>query len=190
MIQLFWAGCLSLFFRLQGGAYLQPPHCSGLVGEWDSGYDSLRRRMSVLDRLTETHQVWLLLAVSEDEASSILLKQPPGVRGHWIGLNIMKAGFVVHRVFFQVFLVRKSAVLQKKVLSVRLDEDHSESPISHFHIRESQYGKSELFVLIDFNEGVSAFVFFFCFFLFHYSPHFRLSQPLMTFPFRLCSLTS
>ncbi|XP_015245847.1 PREDICTED: ras and Rab interactor 2-like isoform X2 [Cyprinodon variegatus] len=104
---------------LQGGAYLQPPHCSGLVGEWDSGYDSLRRRMSVLDRLTETHQVWLLLAVSEDEASSILLKQPPGV-----------------------FLVRKSAVLQKKVLSVRLDEDHSESPISHFNIRESQYAFS------------------------------------------------
>ncbi|XP_047221949.1 ras and Rab interactor 2-like isoform X2 [Girardinichthys multiradiatus] len=104
---------------LQGGAYLQPPHCSGLVGERDSGYDSLRRRMSVLDRLTQTHQVWLLLAVSEDEASCILLKQPPGV-----------------------FLVRKSTVLQRKVLSVRLDEDQTETPISHFHVRESQFSFS------------------------------------------------
>ncbi|KAM4750776.1 ras and Rab interactor 2-like isoform 2-T2 [Anableps anableps] len=104
---------------LQGGAYLQPPHCRGSVGEWDSGYDSLRRRMSVLERLTQTHQVWLLLAVSEEEASCILLKQPPGV-----------------------FLVRKSAVLQRKVLSVRLDEDQSETPIGHFHVRESQYSFS------------------------------------------------
>ncbi|XP_012708190.2 ras and Rab interactor 2 isoform X1 [Fundulus heteroclitus] len=104
---------------LQAGAYLQPPHCGVSVGEKDSGYDSLRRRMSVLDRLTQTHQVWLLLAVSEDEASGILLKQPPGV-----------------------FLVRKSAVLQRKVLSVRLDEGGSEAPISHFHVRESQYSFS------------------------------------------------
>lgn len=105
--------------RLQGGAHLQPPHSRGSVGEWDSGYDSLRRRMSVLERLTQTHQVWLLLAVSEEEGSCMLLKQPPGV-----------------------FLVRKSAVLQRKVLSVRLDEDQSETPISHFHIRESQFSFS------------------------------------------------
>ncbi|XP_032418062.1 ras and Rab interactor 2 isoform X1 [Xiphophorus hellerii] len=102
---------------LQGGAFLQPPRCRRSVGEWDSGYDSLRRRMSVLERLTQTHQVWLLLAVSEDEASDILLKQPPGV-----------------------FLVRK--VLQRKVLSVRLDKDQSENPISHFNVRESQYSFS------------------------------------------------
>lgn len=63
------------------GVYLQSPHCGGVGGERDSGYDSLRRRMSVLDRLTQTHPVWLLLAVSEEEASHILLKQPPGVRG-------------------------------------------------------------------------------------------------------------
>ncbi|KAI3352651.1 hypothetical protein L3Q82_019295 [Scortum barcoo] len=98
------------------GVYLQSPHCGGTGGERDSGYDSLRRRMSVLDRLTQTHPVWLLLAVSEEEASRILLKQPPGV-----------------------FLVRKSASLQRKVLSVRLKEDQSGTPINHFPVRESQY---------------------------------------------------
>ncbi|XP_040891395.1 ras and Rab interactor 2-like isoform X2 [Toxotes jaculatrix] len=98
------------------GVYLQSPHYSGVGGERDSGYDSLRRRMSVLDRLSQTHPVWLLLAISEEEANRILLKQPSGV-----------------------FLVRKSAALQKKVLSVRLKEGQSGSPISHFPVRESQY---------------------------------------------------
>lgn len=42
----------------------------------------------------------------------------------------------------QVFLVRRSAALQRKVLSVRLKEDKSRTPISHFPIRESQYSKS------------------------------------------------
>ncbi|XP_071390227.1 ras and Rab interactor 2-like isoform X1 [Centroberyx affinis] len=98
------------------GVYLQSPHCSGAGGERDSGYDSLRRRMSVLDRLTQTHQAWLLLALSEEEARRILLKQPPGV-----------------------FLVRKSATLQRKVLSVHLNEERSGAAISHFPVRESQY---------------------------------------------------
>ncbi|KAM3623821.1 uncharacterized protein V6R79_015942 [Siganus canaliculatus] len=98
------------------GVYLQSPHCGGMGVEKDSGYDSLRRRMSVLDRLIQTHPVWLLLAVSEEEADRILLKQPPGV-----------------------FLVRKSAVLQRKVLSVRLKKDQSGTPISHFPVKESQY---------------------------------------------------
>ncbi|XP_041640600.1 ras and Rab interactor 2-like isoform X2 [Cheilinus undulatus] len=98
------------------GAYLQSPPFDGVGGERDSGYDSLRRRMSVLDRLTQTHQVWLLLAVSEEEADRILHNQPPGV-----------------------FLVRRSAPLQRKVLSVRIKEDQSGSPISHFSVRESQY---------------------------------------------------
>ncbi|XP_061685558.1 ras and Rab interactor 2-like isoform X2 [Syngnathoides biaculeatus] len=84
--------------------------------ERDYGYDSLRRRMSVLERLTQTHPVWLLLTVSELEATRILLRQPPGV-----------------------FLVRKSITLQKKVLSVRLYGDRSRSSISHFPVRESQY---------------------------------------------------
>uniref|UniRef100_A0A4W6EGJ2 Ras and Rab interactor 2 n=1 Tax=Lates calcarifer TaxID=8187 RepID=A0A4W6EGJ2_LATCA len=79
------------------------PHCGGVGGERDSGYDSLRRRMSVLD--------------SEEEASHILLKQPPGVRGyHHLGIQI-------------------------KVLSVRLKQDQSGTPISHFPVRESQYSK-------------------------------------------------
>ncbi|CAJ1053041.1 Hypothetical predicted protein [Xyrichtys novacula] len=99
-----------------GGIYLQSPPCGGVGGERDSGYDSLRRRMSVLDRLTQTHPVWLLLALNEEEAGRILHKQPPGV-----------------------FLVRKSAALQRKVLSVRLKEDQSGTPISHFPVRESQY---------------------------------------------------
>lgn len=64
------------------GVYLQPPGCGGVGSERDSGYDSLRRRMSVLDRLTQTHPVWLLLTVSEEEAGHILLKQPPQVRRH------------------------------------------------------------------------------------------------------------
>ncbi|XP_060904191.1 ras and Rab interactor 2-like isoform X1 [Labrus mixtus] len=98
------------------GVYLQSPHCGVMGVERDSGYDSLRRRMSVLDRLTQTHPVWLLLALSEEEAGRILLKQPPGV-----------------------FVVRRSAVLQRKVLSVRLKEGLSGSPISHFPVRESQY---------------------------------------------------
>ncbi|KAM9314622.1 ras and Rab interactor 2-like isoform 2-T2 [Pholidichthys leucotaenia] len=101
---------------LESGVYLQDPHCSGLGAERDSGYDSLRRRMSVWDRLTQTHPVWLLLSVSEEEAVRILSRQPPGV-----------------------FLVRKSMALQRKVLSVCLEEGWSESPISHFPIRESQY---------------------------------------------------
>uniref|UniRef100_A0A665V9H9 Ras and Rab interactor 2 n=1 Tax=Echeneis naucrates TaxID=173247 RepID=A0A665V9H9_ECHNA len=98
------------------GVYLQSHHCGGVGGERDSGYDSLRRRMSVLDRLSQTHPVWLLLAVSEERADSILLKQPPGV-----------------------FLVRKSAALQRKVLSVRLKDAQSGTFISHFPVRESQY---------------------------------------------------
>ncbi|KAM8878873.1 ras and Rab interactor 2-like isoform 2-T2 [Spinachia spinachia] len=69
--------------------------------------------MSVLDTLSQTHQVWLLLSVSEEEACRILLKQPPGG-----------------------FLVRKSAAMQRKVLSVRLKEDPTGSPVGHFPVRE------------------------------------------------------
>uniref|UniRef100_H3D9H6 Ras and Rab interactor 2 n=1 Tax=Tetraodon nigroviridis TaxID=99883 RepID=H3D9H6_TETNG len=75
-----------------------------------------RRRMSVLDRLSLTHPAWLLLTVSAEEATRILLQQPPGV-----------------------FLVRKEAVVQKKVLSVRVEKVQSENAISHFPVRESQY---------------------------------------------------
>ncbi|XP_036384179.1 ras and Rab interactor 2-like isoform X3 [Megalops cyprinoides] len=97
------------------GVYLQSPPCTGSAGARDSGYDSLRRRMSVLDRLTQTHAVWLLLSLSDEEAAGILLQQPAGM-----------------------FLVRKSSRLQKKVLSLRVD-DVSEPPVSDFPIKESQY---------------------------------------------------
>ncbi|XP_019735337.1 ras and Rab interactor 2 isoform X2 [Hippocampus comes] len=95
---------------------LGSPQSGSARCERDYGYDSLRRRMSVLDRLTQTHLVWLLLTVNEEEATHILLKQPPGV-----------------------FLVRKSVTLQRKVLSVHLKDDRAGSSISHFPIRESQY---------------------------------------------------
>lgn len=41
----------------------------------------------------------------------------------------------------QVFLVRKSAALQRKVLSVRVKEDQSGTAISHFPVRENQYSE-------------------------------------------------
>ncbi|CAG06165.1 unnamed protein product, partial [Tetraodon nigroviridis] len=100
----------------EGGVDVQSPKCAGVGEERDSGYDSLRRRMSVLDRLSLTHPAWLLLTVSAEEATRILLQQPPGV-----------------------FLVRKEAVVQKKVLSVRVEKVQSENAISHFPVRESQY---------------------------------------------------
>ena len=36
--------------------------------------------MSVLARLTQTHPVWLVLPLGEEEARHILLRQPAGVR--------------------------------------------------------------------------------------------------------------
>ncbi|XP_030637779.1 ras and Rab interactor 2 [Chanos chanos] len=99
------------------GVYLQSPASNGPAGggERDCGYDSLRRRMSVLDRLTLTHPVWLLLSINDQEATRILLQQPPGV-----------------------FMVRRSSTLQGKVLSVRLDET-SVSPILNFPVKEGLY---------------------------------------------------
>lgn len=143
-----WQKCLSLSLcgRLESGVYLQARHCGGLVGERDSGYDSLRRRMSVWDRLTQTHPAWLLLGVSEEEANRILLKQPPGVRRSCPGMQMLTCllwmSFQTFNFAVQVFLVRKSVALQRKVLSVRLQEDQeSGTPISHFPVRESQYSK-------------------------------------------------
>uniref|UniRef100_A0AAZ3QBZ9 Ras and Rab interactor 2 n=1 Tax=Oncorhynchus tshawytscha TaxID=74940 RepID=A0AAZ3QBZ9_ONCTS len=100
------------------GVYLQSSPCAGTSGERDSGYDSLRRRMSVLDRLRHTHPVWLLLTLSDTEATHILLQQPPGV-----------------------FLVRKSSSLQRKVLSLRVSDDDASGGVGvcDFPVRESQY---------------------------------------------------
>uniref|UniRef100_A0A4W5NZ96 Ras and Rab interactor 2 n=1 Tax=Hucho hucho TaxID=62062 RepID=A0A4W5NZ96_9TELE len=102
-----------------GGLFLQAPPCvgvrSGLAGIRDSGYDSLRRRMSVLDRLVQTHAVWLQLGLSRAEATRKLQPQPAGT-----------------------FLVRKSTTLQRKVISLRMHQD-SETPVKDFPVKECQY---------------------------------------------------
>ncbi|KAG7512365.1 ras and Rab interactor 2-like [Solea senegalensis] len=102
-----------------GGLFLQASPCAGigtgLAGARDSGYDSLHRRLSVLDRLMHTHTVWLLLSLSHQEVTSILQNQPTGT-----------------------FVVRKSASLQRKVISLRMDKD-SAVPVKNFPVKESQY---------------------------------------------------
>ncbi|XP_030628296.1 ras and Rab interactor 2 [Chanos chanos] len=98
------------------GLFLQSSACAGTAGARDSGYDSLRRRMSVLDRLTQTHSVWLLLCLSDEEARRILEPQPSGS-----------------------FVVRKSAKLQKKVISLRMDAESGPHTVRDFPVKESQY---------------------------------------------------
>ncbi|CDR00415.1 unnamed protein product, partial [Oncorhynchus mykiss] len=122
-----------------GGLFLQAPPCVGvgarLAGARDSGYDSLRRRMSVLDRLVQTHVVWLQLGLNHADSTSILEPQPTGT-----------------------FLVRKSTTLQRKVISLRMHQD-SETPVKDFPVKESQYtfslegsglGFADLFRLVAF----------------------------------------
>ncbi|XP_071403270.1 ras and Rab interactor 2-like isoform X1 [Centroberyx affinis] len=102
-----------------GGLFLQASPCAGigagLAGARDSGYDSLRRRMSVLDRLVQTHAVWLQLGHSHQDATRILQSQPTGT-----------------------FVVRKSTSLQRKVISLRMDKD-STTAVKDFPVKESQY---------------------------------------------------
>ncbi|KAL6101389.1 rin2 [Pungitius sinensis] len=102
-----------------GGLFYQASPCTGigpgLVGARDSGYDSLRRRLSVLDRLVQTHGVWLQLGFSHLDAMRVLQSQPDGT-----------------------FVVRKSTSLQRKVISVRMNKD-SAVPVKDFPVKESQY---------------------------------------------------
>lgn len=67
-----------------GGLFYQASPCTGiragLVGARDSGYDSLRRRLSVLDRLVLTHGVWLQLGLSHQDATRVLQSRPDGVK--------------------------------------------------------------------------------------------------------------
>lgn len=66
-----------------GRLFLQASPRAGIRGAptraRDSGYDSLHRRLSVLDRLVQTHAVWLQLGLSHHEATVILQNQPAGV---------------------------------------------------------------------------------------------------------------
>ncbi|XP_026079682.1 ras and Rab interactor 2-like isoform X1 [Carassius auratus] len=96
------------------GLFLQSSACAGTPGVRDSGYDSLRRRMSILDRLMQTHSVWLLLSLSDEEARRILQPQPAGS-----------------------FVVRRCYKLQKKVISLRMDSDIL--IVRDFPVKESQY---------------------------------------------------
>ncbi|KAM4615435.1 ras and Rab interactor 2 [Polymixia lowei] len=102
-----------------GRLFLQASPCVGMgtgpAGARDSGYDSLRRRLSVLDRLVQTHTVWLQLGLSHQDATRILQNQPAGM-----------------------FVMRKSISLQRKVISLRMDRD-SATPVKDFPVRESQY---------------------------------------------------
>ncbi|XP_035986551.1 ras and Rab interactor 2 [Fundulus heteroclitus] len=102
-----------------GRLFLQASPCpgrgAGPTKGRDSGYDSLRCRLSVLDRLMHTHPVWLQLGLSRQDAAGILQDQPAGS-----------------------FLVRKSTSLQKKVISLRMDQDPAEL-IKDFPVKESQY---------------------------------------------------
>ncbi|KAK0148066.1 Ras and Rab interactor 2 [Merluccius polli] len=106
-----------------GGLFLQAPPLqpstglgAGPAGARDSGYDSPHRRMSVLDRVSQTHAIWLQLGRSHQDTMGILESQSPGT-----------------------FVVRKSSSLQgRKVISLRMDSD-SGTPIKDFPIKESQY---------------------------------------------------
>ncbi|XP_056315402.1 ras and Rab interactor 2 [Danio aesculapii] len=71
--------------------------------------------VSVLDKLIHTHPIWLLLSIDQQEATGILLQQPAGV-----------------------FLVWKSSVLQKKMLSFQMS-DATDSSVLHIPVKESQY---------------------------------------------------
>ncbi|XP_061693957.1 ras and Rab interactor 2 isoform X3 [Syngnathoides biaculeatus] len=102
-----------------GGLFLRATSCAdmgtGLAGVRDSGYDSLHRRLSVLDRLISTHSVWLQLDLSHQNAIKLLQNQTTGT-----------------------FVVRKSSTLQKKVISLRMDKN-SPIPVKDFVVKESQY---------------------------------------------------
>ncbi|XP_015252384.1 PREDICTED: ras and Rab interactor 2-like [Cyprinodon variegatus] len=102
-----------------GRLFLQASPCPAMGGgppkARDSGYDSLHRGLSFLDRLTHTHSVWLQLGLSHRDAAGILQDRAAGS-----------------------FLVRRSSRLQRKVVSVRMDRDSTE-PIKDFPIRENQY---------------------------------------------------
>lgn len=101
----------------EAGSRLSPGPSSP-SGLRDSGYSgSLKRRLTVLDRLVRTHAVWLQLGLSQQGALKILKNQPPGS-----------------------FVVRRSLSQQRKVISLRMDSDSA--PVKDFAVKESQYSFS------------------------------------------------
>uniref|UniRef100_A0A3P9K986 Ras and Rab interactor 2 n=1 Tax=Oryzias latipes TaxID=8090 RepID=A0A3P9K986_ORYLA len=97
-----------------GALFLQTSDGQRALGASDSGYASLQRRLTILDRVTHTHSVWLLLPLSQQGANRILQGQPPGT-----------------------FLVRRSSSLQRKVICLRASRDAA-APVREFPIKESQ----------------------------------------------------
>ncbi|XP_078787784.1 ras and Rab interactor 2 isoform X2 [Oryzias latipes] len=100
--------------REVGALFLQTSDGQQALGASDSGYASLQRRLTILDRVTHTHSVWLLLPLSQQGANRILQGQPPGT-----------------------FLVRRSSSLQRKVICLRASRDAA-APVREFPIKESQ----------------------------------------------------
>uniref|UniRef100_A0A8C7XQW1 Ras and Rab interactor 2a n=1 Tax=Oryzias sinensis TaxID=183150 RepID=A0A8C7XQW1_9TELE len=97
-----------------GALFLQTSDGQQALGAGDSGYASLQRRLTILDRVTHTHSVWLLLPLSQQGANRILQGRPPGT-----------------------FLVRRSSSLQRKVICLRASRDAA-APVREFPIKESQ----------------------------------------------------
>ncbi|XP_065116402.2 ras and Rab interactor 2-like [Paramisgurnus dabryanus] len=108
---------------------------TGVCLQYPAAYgDGVGTSLSVLDKLIHTHPFWLLLSIDQHEVTDILLKQPAGV-----------------------FLVWRSPVLQKKVLSFHMDG--TSDSIIHVPVKESQYtfsleesgiGFADLFHLVAF----------------------------------------
>lgn len=87
-----------------GRLFLQAsPHAgirAGSTRARDSGYDSLHRRLSVLDRLVQTHAVWLQLGLSHQDATLILHNQPAGVSFSIFFISQTFSWIMQHNVFY------------------------------------------------------------------------------------------
>lgn len=92
------------------GVYVQSPTFADPTTPRDSGYDSLQRHMSVLDRLKQTHSVWLLLGLGDEEAVRILESQPPGVSAGHVVLGCSCTLCAKYTLFPPLGLPQRSAV--------------------------------------------------------------------------------
>ncbi|XP_078063946.1 ras and Rab interactor 2, partial [Mustelus asterias] len=109
-------------------------------------------KVSVLDRLIFTHSVWFQLTMNSATSLHILQRENPGI-----------------------FLVRKSATSQRKVLSVRLSDDSDPSFVQDFTINED--ANSTSFSLegsgVTFGD------------LFHLISFYCISRDVLPFPLKL-----